>query len=53
MMIIVQCSTLSAHSESALSVITPKYWNDLPYGIRYLKSLLLFKCNLSTYLLTL
>ena len=28
-MIIVKRSTLSAHSESALSVIVPKYWNAL------------------------
>ena len=32
-MIIVQLSTLSAHSESALSVNDPRYWNALPYNI--------------------
>ena len=46
---IVQCSTISAHSESAFSA--PKYWNSLPYDIRCLKSLSLFKCKLSTHLL--
>ena len=44
---IVQRSTLSAHSESAFSVVSSKYWNALPYEIRYLKSLSLFKCQLS------
>ena len=50
---IVQRSTISAHSESAFSVVAPKYWNSLPYDIRCLKSLSLFKCKLSTHLLTL
>ena len=50
---IVQRSTISAHSESAFSVVAPKYWNALPYDIRCLKSLSLFKCKLSTHLLTL
>ena len=53
MMQIVQRSTISAHSESAFSVVAPKYWNSLPYEIMYLKSLSIFKCKLSTYLLTL
>ena len=48
---IVQRSTISAHSESAFSVVAPKYWNALPYDIRCLKSL--FKRKLSTHLLTL
>ena len=52
-MIVVQPSTLSVNSESAVSVIDPKYWNSLPYDIRCLKSLSLFKCKLSTHLLTL
>ena len=47
------CSTLSDHSESAFYVIAPKYWNALPYDIRCLASLSLFKCKLSTNLLTL
>ena len=50
---IVQRSTISAHSDSAFSVVAPKYWNSLPYDIRCLKSLSLFKCKLSTHLLTL
>ena len=50
---IVQRSTISAHSKSAFSVVAPKYWNALPYEIRCLKSLSLFKCKLSTHLLTL
>ena len=50
---IVQRSTISAHSESAFSVVAPKYWNALPYDIRCLKSRSLFKCKLSTHLLTL
>ena len=50
---IVQRSTISDHSESAFSVVAPKYWNALPYDIRCLKSLSLFKCKLSTQLLTL
>ena len=50
---IVQRSTISAHSESAFSVVAPKHWNALPYEIRCLKSLTIFKCKLSTYLLTL
>ena len=50
---IVQRSTISAHSESAFSVVAPKNWNSLPYDIRCLKSLSLFKCKLSTHLLTL
>ena len=49
----VQCSTISAHYGSAFSVVAPKYWNSLPYDIRCLKSLSLFKCKLSTHLLTL
>ena len=32
-MIIVQRSTISVHSESAFSVIAPKYWNALPCDI--------------------
>ena len=36
---IVQGSTISAHSESAFSMVAPKYWNALPYEIKYLKSL--------------
>ena len=51
-MIIVQLS-LSAHSESTFSMIDPKYWNALPYDTRCLKSLSLFKCKLSTHLITL
>ena len=50
------CATidsLSAHSESAFSMIDPTYCNALPYEIRYLKSLSLFKRKLSTHLLTL
>ena len=47
---IVQRSTISAHSESAFSVVAPKYWNSLPYDIRCLKSLSLFKCKLSSQL---
>ena len=50
------CATLdflSAHSESAFSVIDTKYWNALPYDIRRLKSLSLFKYKLSTHILTL
>ena len=35
----VQHSTLSAHSESAFSVIAPTYWNSLSYDIGCLKSL--------------
>ena len=50
---IVQHSTISAHSESAFSVVAQKYWNALPYEIRCLKSLSLFKCKLSTHILTL
>ena len=50
---ILQRSTISDHSESAFSVVDPKYWNALPYDIRCLKSLSLFKCKLSTHLLTL
>ena len=52
-MIIVQRLTLSSQSESAFSVEAPKYWNALPYDIRCLQSLSLFKCKLSTDLLTL
>ena len=33
---IVQRSTISAHSESAFSVVAPIYWNSLPYDIRCL-----------------
>ena len=50
---IMQCSTICAHSESAFSVVAPKYCNALPYAIRCLKSLSLFKCKLSTHLLKL
>ena len=49
----VQRSTISAHSESAFSVVAPKYWKAIPYKIRCLKLLSIFKCKLSTYLLTL
>ena len=52
-MIIVQRSTISAHSESSLYVIAHQYWNALPYDIRCFTSLSLFKCKLSTPLLTL
>ena len=48
---IMQRSTISAHSESAFSVVAPKYWNALLYQIRCLKSLSIFKCEFSTYLL--
>ena len=50
---IVQRSTISAHSESAFSMVAPKYWNALPYEIICLKYLSIFKCKLSTYILTL
>ena len=50
---IVQRSTISANSKSAFSVVAPKYWNALPYDIRYLKSLSLYKCKLSTHQLIL
>ena len=50
---IVQRSIISAHSESAFSVVAPKCWNAIPYNIRCMKSLSLFKCKLSTHLLKL
>ena len=46
---IVQRSTISAHSEYALSVVAPTYWNNLPYEIRYLKSLSTFKYKLNNH----
>ena len=50
---IVQRSTISAHYKSAFSIVSPKYWNALPYDIRCLKSLSLFEYKLSTHILTL
>ena len=43
---LVQRSTSLAYSESAFSVIAPKSWNSLPYDIRCIKSLSLFKRKL-------
>ena len=43
---LVQRSTSLAYSESAFSVINPKSWNSLPYYIRFVTSLSLFKCKL-------
>ena len=42
----VQLSTSLAYSESAFLVITPKIWNSLPYYIRCVTSLSLFKRKL-------
>ena len=43
---LVQRSTLLAYSESAFSIISPKGWNSLPYDIRCVTSLSLFKRKL-------
>ena len=43
---LVQLSTSLAYSESAFSVIAPKSWNSLPYDIRCITSLSLFKRKL-------
>ena len=42
---IVQRSTISAHSESAVSVVAPKYWNTIPYYIRCLNPSHYFNVN--------
>ena len=39
-------ATSLAYSESAFSVIAPKRWNSLPYDIRCITSLSLFKHKL-------
>ena len=43
---LVQQSTSLALSESAFSVIAPKSWNYLPYDIRCVTSISLFKRKL-------
>ena len=43
---LVQQSTSLAFSESAFSVIAPKSWNSLPYDIRCVSSISLFKRKL-------
>ena len=43
---LVQKSTSFAFSESAFSVIAPKSWNSLPYDIRRVSSISLFKRKL-------
>ena len=43
---LVQQSTSLEFSESAFSVIAPKSWNSLPYDIRCITSILLFKRKL-------
>ena len=49
---LVQQSTSLAFSESAFSVIAPKSWNSLPYDIRCITSISLFKRKLYVHFIS-